>query len=484
MKKMKFIATAGLASQALSRGLYRDPIQPVAELIINGLDSANNDGRTPVIEVTFWKKSKHPLSKEGPALTVTDNGTGFTDKVIANYVRVAESARIGHGRAGIGKFAPFALTSGDTFHIVSATGQNSRPFMFQLVGANIFQGEGFERQAISRDELPSLPEQGSFSQIIVPDFEESFDQNELIKFLTINLPNTPWTVTVNGVPVPHRVFPISKVFEIPRPNGIEGNVRVELGKSAATTDSDSVWLYDSITKRPVVDLRLVLVGQLDAVLRDPRLVGAIYVPKLEDRTAGTRSGLVANFWKSKMGITLFDILQHIVAQHARELLGEEKEPSTTEQTSLREAAALFQKAFGAPTISSTEEMGNQGPAPSGSSGGGGGGSGRPPKKPSEPSKVRSTGHKAPVIRIEGKDYTVLTFVIPDEKIMPSQVRAGGMMVINMGHPDVLRAKAGGHRASALLRHIMRAMIEAHVQDTYTGPAWQRKLHELLHKITQ
>ncbi|MFA4831238.1 MAG: ATP-binding protein [Patescibacteria group bacterium] len=464
--------------------MYADTRQAVGELVINGLDAANQIKRMPVVAIHLWAAGEHRLSEtKCAAMTVTDNGIGFTDEVITIYGRVAESAQVGHGRHGVGKFAAFALCSqkNPRYHIVTASGNERHARRFDIDGDVIFRTEGFAPSIVDRSDLPGLPDSGSFAQVVIPDLERSFTAEELIEFLTDHLPHTPWEMTVNGQVVPHRQVKVLESVLVPPIIGVAGQVRIELGKAEDLRHPDSVWLMDGLTLRPVAqvaELPRAVRGLLDPNLLDPVLLGNIFIDGLEDHSSGGRSGLAADFWQGAFGRKLIDIFNGFAAPAARRVLGVISRPDDLLSSQIAVLGDTFSAAFGAPEIPE-----NFKPQPKGASQGGGPSGGEDDEdeeedgkepKPRDPSGRQPTPgggsqrrergqRRAAFVKIEDKTYQVISFKTGGT--VPSSVRKGDVIVVNTDHYDVkrlLRKRA----TDELAVHLCRILIEAHVANVY------------------
>jgi hypothetical protein len=470
---MKFVVTPTVVTRKLAADMYGDLRQAGVELVINGLDSANRRGVMPIVRVKVYEAGEHPLSPEGQCLTILDNGTGFTPEVVAKYVRIAESARDGHGRHGLGKFGAFALGSQTNFryHIMTGMEESGMVLRYDICGDDIFKPEGFAPVEVGRKSLPGLPYDGTFAQIVIPDFSGQFTVAEFMSYLSVHLPHTQWEVYVNDMPVKRRPFKPAHREELPEIAGIDGRVLVELAKAEDASHSDSLWLMDRSSSRPVVQIAELpghIRRRLPPILNDILLIGFVWVAGLEDHSSGGREGMSSDFWGSEMGRKLIDILTVFVAPPAQKLIGVDEATSDTMTDQFASLQTAFSRAFGAPDVPYDF---NPGPGDSSrtKSGKTGGSSGKK-QSPSEPKK----SHRGTFVKVEGVTYQVLP--APMGGVIPSEVRRGDVIVLNMQHPDLVRLQK--KRSSVEIGfHLRRAVIEAHVAHTY-GSGEIRKSYEL------
>ena len=220
MRSVKFNVRKGLFAR-LSTHTYRSVAEAMAELIINGMDSAHLAGRLPKIIITVFEKGQHPLSPNGKALSVIDNGLGFTDNVIERYCDVGESAWEGssgvvQGQFGIGKIAAMSLGAGEVspYYIVTRTSKSGRPEMVFITADTIERESGW-KSLPNKSGFDYLPSSESFAEILIPDYQDNISLDELRRQLTYCLPTFPWKVTVNGQEVSHRQFDVQTSFTSP-----------------------------------------------------------------------------------------------------------------------------------------------------------------------------------------------------------------------------------------------------------------------------
>jgi hypothetical protein len=468
-----FKASDGLV-RAMSANLYREPSLMIAELVINGLDAATRRGVVPEIAVRFWTAGEHPMSPDSPAMTVLDNGTGFTDEVIADYVRVGESAHRNdarfHGTHGLGKLAAFGLGH-DRFAIVTRPQGSKQVLVYWIAAADVFSGHEIKAER-AKGVLPGLPGSGPFTFIVIPDFNGSVDEAELHERLTQILPIRPCQVTVQDQLVELRRFQAEREVETPPlPAFSGGTIRFRLAVAEVTGRHDRVRIIDVVSGRPVTSFETLPASirrRLEPILLHPKLQGEVLVPgNLEKHSETGRSGIAAAYWSSEHGEVLIAALNVYGAPLASELLGSETKPKGPIEDRLGDVADLFTKSFGEPDDSVEPEPDDKGTKPTDKPGtkpqpdGKGGGL----TKKGDGKKNERTGRRnsppsfgGVLVKVEDTTYTVISFACDSDS--PCHVRLGNTIVINTRHREVERVQkmAPSRVREELARHI----IEAHV----------------------
>lgn len=491
-RNLVFKPTPGVI-RALSGNLYKNPLKAVAELVINGLDAANRRLVKPAIRVDFWKMGSHPLSGGPLSLSVTDNGCGFTDEIMRVYGMIGESARIGHGRHGVGKLAPFALTDQGQYHIVTAT-DNGPSRLFSVDMETMLGGKGFTATQFQRKGDYGM-QPGPFTQIFVPNMTAKIDPERLRQELTYLLPLTEWSVTVNSRPVEPLRFTSELDFTTTEPvPGVNAPVRFRLARyeGDVAKKPHGIWLADMTSGRLVTELdeqpRGVL-NDFDRVLFHPALIGIVFFPNIEDWSSADRSGLRAQFWDGEYGIGVMGALNTYGVEAAKELLKEE--PHEKKNPILECMMAIksqLEGVFGAPDKvrdSDTapdhtgEEEGDTKDPSRGDRGEGedtGEGGGKPSGGSRGPRRrhTRVSPHSVR-LRIEDETYDVMSFPSPGMTV-PAQVRKGGSMVINTTHHAVAHAiasKDSRQRFWEMAAFLCQAHVEAtrDPDDDKAGEAW-------------
>lgn len=480
VKILTFKPDPCLATQTLGSKYYKTICQPPTEIVINGCDGAFRDKRPPIIKVQIYKK--HPVT-DSTAISFTDNGVGFTPEVLEAYGTMGKSRRIGHGRHGVGRFSAFALCADNEnpqYFIITAVEGETDATLIHVNGKKIFDG-GFVGQTIDRNSYPDLPATGSFTTILVPNWHEGFTAAELIDYLTMNLPSTPWQVTVNGVEVPHRTLNILVDETLPKIEGIPGQVRISLGRNDDTKMPDSLYLVDSLTGRPIARLTDCKGIRLNPILRNPALIGNIAADGLEDWSTGDRDSIRPDFWRTEYGAKLTVIIDKVVVSKARSILGNSDTASVESlvKECLSSLGETFSAHWGHPDIvqnetpedenddedeesTTTRKPSGNGGKPSGGTKGGGHGSkgSSGGKKKHRPDTGDDSPDEGVFIRIETETYQILTY--ESNSVLPAEVRSGRVMVINTRHPAV-----APHLKTNRLREVMlRIIVEAHVASAY------------------
>ncbi len=474
-KTMKFIATVGIV-HALSTKAYKSVFHALAELVINALDAARRRGVEPDVSIDFWEKGQHRFAVNSPGISITDNGTGFTDEVIAAYCRVGESARVGHGRHGLGKLAALALTRGSQYMIVSAT-KDGAPDLYTINTADIFSGQGFAAEGTRRNKDYGMPADGPFTQIFIPDMVK-LDPDMVREELKFLLPMTKWKVRVNGKRVEPLQFEgqLKHTTDILRDLGGSVHFRVARFDGDISKKPHGVLLTDKDTGRIVTDLDQqpkAVLRQIERVLFHPALMATIAVPNLESYSAMNRSGLTADFWDSDAGSVLIALMNAFGASMARELVEDDKPKAKDPILNyIDQMQSAFDKAFGHPQVQKEDleqsTNGNTGPGNiagpggtngsggSGAGGGGGGGGGG------------GTTHrrKRVFVKIEDETYQVMTMPATGLRV-PAEARSGGIMVVNTAHPAI---KYAAEKLSERHLVIVRAIVDAHVDHTREADA--------------
>ncbi len=467
---LKFRAAQGLV-KILSSKYYKTLYAALVELIFNGLDAARIRGITPVLDITFWKKGKHPMSPNGPAITIRDNGTGFTSEVIRNYCSVGQSAHTGradvHGQHGVGKFAAFALGSAEdtVYYILTSTG-GEESWMWKMDN-NIFSDIEFPESEIPKKARALLPPQGPWTEIVIPDATDMLEPDEVRTALTnlLPIPLRPWVVNVQGIPVQPRRFSAelsltTKAFEV-----LGGAVKFEFAVAEVTTPADGVFMIDSDTGRVICDITSLppsVKGKLDPVLLNARLIGQISCPGLEAESAGHRDGLNVNFWKSPKGEKLIALMNAIGAPKARDLIGDHVSAGKLNDA-VMEMQDAFANAFGPPQPESIHGGGGGGGSGGGGGGGsgGGGGGGGGGVKPKPPVKGKGGKPITSFVRVEDVTYEAMSFEA--HGATPAQVRKGTVLVFDTSHPEVKRVSQ--YKGARLVESLVHFAIEAHVLAT-------------------
>lgn len=465
-----FQATDRLAHEELAARLYRNLSTAVAELVINGLAAATLLGVKPRIIIRRWDPEEHLYSPDGPALSVLDNGTGFTSAVISAYGQVGTSVHHGNvavpGEHGLGKMAAFALGS-EGFYIISSTSESGPAWVYEIPRVNVFNPQGFQPVRVERSELPGLPKSGPFTMILVPQFRDSFDLKELRDDLTFLLPMRAWEVVVQGEQVSPRKVQAQATMTTDRIPALGGTIRFELAVAEVSGGRDALWLVDAGSGRLVTEL-MDLPGArrlLDGALLNPRLIGSVFIPGIEAQSSAGRAGLSATYLSSAPGQAMIGALNLFGGDLARQVLGEAAPSENPALDLARQVVQSFRTAFGepeAPVGGGGKDGGGANPTPGPKGPGGGTGGGRGPRGP----KTGSSGGTdklspdAVVLRIEGRTYQVMSFRTADP--VPVSVRKG-TLVINTDHPTTKRllAATGPARRDGLVR----ALVDAHVVST-------------------
>lgn len=480
-KKMVFEAGAGLASQVLASSLYSSLTKAAAELIFNGIDAATINGVVPVIDINYWEAGAHPLFPGCRVITFLDNGTGLTPERIEAYRMVGESVNRTrsdlHGTHGVGKLAALALGMDQSYAITTNYGKGT---LVYRIDGNIFRSTGFAAERADRDRV-GLPNYGSFTEIAIPNPKEALTPQTLLDELPGLLPLRQWKVRVNNRPVQKRQFKVERSSQTPNIKTFGGIVQLDLGIADVTSKNDAVFLVDGLSGRIVGDLSAGAIrSKLDRCMRDPRLAGHIRVPGIEAASSASRDGLHADFWTSKKGKKLIEIINSFGVELAREILQEEATSADTIGKALWRAMDMFATAFGEADKSSWNGFGGK---PKG------GKKRKKSRKKKEDNDNGDEGEKKPrkkrspegvYITIEGTTYHVMSF--DTESKLPSEVRQGPTIVINTAHPEVQRLEKS--RASrAVLESTVELMIWAHVMSREPQAVRAaEKMFELKHQV--
>ncbi len=493
-KEMKLQPTEGLL-EALSHNLYDSVDAEVGELIFNAMDAATLANRDPIIQVKIWQAGEHPLSK-GPALSVLDNGVGFTDEVSERYCRLGESFWVHHkqggmhGRHGVGKLSAMALGVGP-YYIITRSVHGSGIKMVRLSKSSMTTGAKWQEVAAGR--FLHLPEVETFSEIFVPDFRGGVTPEELQQQLTLRLPVTQsWQISVNGQPVQRRHFSAQVNFVSEDVPILGGQVEIQLGvlEQDSTNQDDGVWLVDKRLGRLVArmgDVRRA--AGIGGAICHPSLVGTVAVHGLAEVSTTNRGGIKAGFWTTPRGEALHDAIMLWGNEQAAKVLGEELPGNKNSMLldSLQPHLSLFEQAFGSPSPQQQEQ-------PSATE--------RPrhreglrssvaptvERKPREPRAPRTEEEKRPQLptqprmRIEGLTYDLWSYVTTTD--LPAEVRPGNTMVLNLGHPEVKRLLSRRQSAPLTFRDaLVRWLIEAHVVENNDGstPPFKR-VYDLMARV--
>ncbi len=482
---IKFSATDEMV-RVLGADMYENPLTAIAELCYNGGDAALRQGVIAQINVRLWGAGEHPLSRSAPAISITDNGCGFTDDVVAQYSNVGKSAQIGHGRKGIGKLAAFSLMRDwqhSQYHIITAV-QNEVGCAIYGISPQIFSQGEITPLDMTRSAYPELPARGPFSQIFIPDWNCSLSSEELVSGLGKLLPLlSNWKVTVNNVPVVNRQPEKLESYTTPHIKAIGGTITFHFGCDRKTRDRvDSVMLCDGgHGQRPVAKLRRIsAASRLDNIFRDVRLVGSISVPHLQDFSTASREGLTAPFWSSQFGEATLTAINVYGAELAAKVLGRDGEK--TDSVTSKYAGRMvedFSKIWGTPTEEELSAFGtgimepadgmekNPNPADVDIM--------KPfrnqrrkrddlsPDKRGRPAPILRRKRQAHVVKIENKVYQIQMGDSPDNPVS-SEIRDEDQIWINYSHPCFKRAEEIGE--SALRDYMNRVTLEAHIVGTF------------------
>jgi|GEM_PF-5443690 len=460
----------------LSSKLYPDPEHMFNELVVNGLDAATRREVEPVIEVRFWSAGEHPLSPDAPAVSVLDNGTGFTSEVLAAYSLVGKSVHFQahrvHGVHGLGKFAAFGLSATGSFQIITRPRGETKVVCYSISFRDVFSRKKIKATPV-KESLPGLPTKGSFACIFIAGFNEAITAEELRAGLTNLLPIRPCQVKVQTKLVALRKLEAEREVTTPPIPDFGGSaVTIKLAVAEVIGRNDGIRLIDAELGRPVVDsldsLPPAIRRRLDYRLMHPRLLGDIFVPgNLEKYSEAGRAGIESSYWNSAQGKALIEALNIYGAPIAGELVGSEAKSQGAVNESLSNVAKIFEETFGEPDDSAEVEPNDTLPG------------NLPGVKPLHPSKSSSrdrtsTGESRPKktpnpplfggvwIKVEDATYLVMSYRVGGPK--PFHVTTDGNIVINTLHPEIIRLQklSVTRQCDELIRYI----IEAHACHKY------------------
>lgn len=473
MKRIVFRSSPNLIRE-VSTKLYRDLIEAVLELVLNGVDAATVRNTIPNIQIRFWNKDAHPLVAGSRGLSITDNGTGFTDEVVEAYGLFGESVHINHanmhGTHGLGKFAALALSEEDRddFLVIvtdPGDGEGIREYRFSL--ATIFGQDGFTPKKVKPSQYPNLPP-APFSMLFIPAVTAGLNKDTLGGELANMLPMRSMDVSVDEVLVPKRTFVAQSTLTTPDIAHV-GPVSFQFAvtKSVSTRD-EGVMLVDADTGRRVCELHTLsptVRRKISPWVMHPRLTGFIKARGLEKLSSAGRSGLDIHFWNLQKGVRLLEAINVFGERLARGLVEETGvESADSMKATLREIQLMFWGAFGKPeTFIPGRDQQTKAKEPVK---GDGSTHDYPDKR--KPTTPTGHGHKqerwSAAIGIEGKHYGVLTFPSDGSKTPAYVIR--DRIIIDTDHPEIKRLmKLSAKNQRLLMEGIIQAMIEAHVAAT-------------------
>ncbi len=476
MKNIVFRPSPKLIRE-VSTKLYRDLIEAVLELVLNGVDAATALNVIPLINIRFWKRGEHPLVAGSRGLSITDNGTGFTDEVVEAYGLFGESVHIEHanmhGTHGLGKFAALALSEEDhnDFLVIvtdPGDGYGIREYKFNL--ATIFDQDGFTPQKVKPDQYPNMPP-APFSTLFIPAVTTGLNQDTLGSDLADMLPMRPMEVSVDGVRVPKRTFVAQSTMTTPEIAHV-GSVSFELAvtKNVSARD-EGVMLVDADTGRRVCELHTLsptVRRKVSAWVMHPRLTGFVKARGLEKLSSAGRSGLDLRFWNLQKGVRLLEAINLYGERLARGLVEETgMESADSMKTTLRDIQQMFWTAFGKPETFA-KGLGQQTKHKDPTKGDGGKHDYPDKRKPATPTGV---GHQQErwnaTLGIEGKHYGI--FPYPSGGSMTPAYVVRDRIIIDTDHPEIKRlTKLSAKNQRLLLEGMIQAILEAHVAATRSG----------------
>lgn len=440
---------------------------------------------------------------DGHTLVVTDHGRGFpSQKEWDDYLRVGESSSASRdelfGVNGLGKFAP--LFFADSFTVRTCPNSGTDVIVVHIEKDRIFSGD-FKTYLGRRGDLPTDPEEGSFTSIIIEGMEEPYDPTQIMEELTNELAIEPRTITVNNALVPPRKT-IGDAVKLSTGRAMPkiGIVSCEVGVTERSIRSDSIRLLGggreicSLNELPPAYRR-----QLAPIFFHPHLFGWINVERWAKRSTIAKDRLRADAmsraeWTSF--IRALELFFRKPFERAVEQLDLGVSSPDRMISTLRSLTTTFQAkwpvdpklaaefGFGIGTADGKEDKvpGTRGPnkgAKPGSVEGTGKGT---PKgttgKPGIGTGTRTTSAPTFLIRIQDTVYRL--WPINSAEAWPAYVGRGNMIFLAVNNLRYQLVRRRGIKAE--LTFLEQVVVEAHVREKRPGdgPAvFLSEVHQLL-----
>ena len=325
-----------LIKKHLGRELYQTVEFAAWELIQNSLDACIRAGMKPGAFVQFLEPS-HTTYSVGSSVIIGDHGPGIVD--IERFQRIATDDKY---RKCIGRFAAYALTSGDdpSFHVFTATEGMTEVAHYHFVDKD-FVEEGIAPSFLDRSEVPMAPTSGSFTIILIPNIsDEEFTPKGIEEFISwygplyINVidpeTNEPyqWNIQVNGNRVLPYSFESSVDIMTDEIADLQGKIKIEIGLKKNDSDP-GIFLCDSMTGRKIMLAPTEFFKKVDPIFRYPQLTGNIFMPRLEQYSQTNRSGLVDTFWKRMPGNRFTEACSIYGADPLKEMLDQSDDETSS-----------------------------------------------------------------------------------------------------------------------------------------------------------
>lgn len=490
--------------KTLGRDLYASGLDALYELVANAIEATLHwCNRQPKIEIYT---GTHPCYPDSTSIWIRDNGPGLTEEIVPAFMNLGGSARVGSGKHGIGRLSTFFLCNTDPREFTVIT----RPMDEKAsVARLLFKEDTLTLQPPTFEEisdpkmLGNLPS-SSFTEFVIPGWDNAFCDEELINYLAYKLPIMGnWTVSVNGTQIPKAnldQMPIK--MDAPEIPHLEGIVRLR----AVVSDTplprgESLFLVeDSPSGRNmgcVSDLPRSIIKDLPG-LSSRHLRGVILVKGLGRHADTARTGITSTFWRTKMGEQLLRVMkaffEQMVSKELNARLGLDQESGSDITTALDNLASVFAKAYG------HAELGN--------------GEGDFEDSEAEPDKKdprtrdrrrgddaarsntsgrrrrRTTRATQRAIKVEGRTYVLVPLPPlpgqpPPERPSTYSKSAGqDQIYIYQGHPDVmqiLQLRSKKAMQTALRALLIQIVLEVHCEQDHGLDAFAA-LHRLKNSI--
>lgn len=324
-----------LTEDHLSVKLYTSVLFMVLELVQNGIDAClallmttrlNIKDHPPRVHIDIMEAGKHPYSA-GSCICITDFGTGLINP--ERFMQIGRNGDedgqgVAHLRKGIGRFAAHGLSGAPKekdFHIFTSP-IGEKAVIHYHFNTEKFRTDGIQPNYLKRSDVPFAPKEGSFTCIMVPNWNESFTQTELVQFIAERAPLHPWAIEVNGIEVePYRYE--TKINEKTPEIADLDNAAIEVKLGLKPYESaPGVRLVDAITKR-VVSVGSSYLSRISPLFLHPELTGDIFLAGLERYATTDRSHLVKElFWDKTPGNRLCSSLRAFILDPVQDLLQE------------------------------------------------------------------------------------------------------------------------------------------------------------------
>ena len=338
--RRQFGITAYHLLESLSVDLYQDASACIWELCRNGLIASmpGKDWLPGVGDIEISLLDDHPLGQNGKTLVILDHGSGFTQPKWDRFFSLgppledgklrSRGTHSGAAQKCIGRFAAFALNQGcqdknpDTgFYVITRTAPRGSVTFAELIPSAI-EAQGVELKTLDQRDstLGTLRHvSGSFTAVIIPNpvFKNYEELRRALLWRIARKPEKMCRMLIGDKklmppPLVSRVMLSSKT----------GDIEVFLDR-CDTEDSDGgIWLTDAVTGLRVACAR-GLSNVLPYPLWRPDLTGDIFVPELLHNQDTSRSGLKAQYLRSKEWRSVTSYLVGSVVERAKALLDDE-----------------------------------------------------------------------------------------------------------------------------------------------------------------